>query len=101
MNESSVARSQRMSRSDTEAIRSSRTRLDYVDTQALSSESRSSPRASTQTLDRMLLRNDVIRGWAADPHPYSSAIATDAFAMISRTFAPPSNASSRSSAGQG
>jgi hypothetical protein len=36
----------------------------------------------------MLLRNDVSRGRAADPNPFSSPIATDAFAMISRTFAP-------------
>jgi uncharacterized protein (DUF885 family) len=37
----------------------------------------------------MLLRNNVIRGWAKDPDLYSSGITNDAFVMISRTFAPP------------
>jgi hypothetical protein len=67
---------------------SSRTRRDYVDDQALSRESPSSPGASAQTLGRMLLRNDFSRGRAADPNSFSSAITTDAFAMISRTFPP-------------
>jgi hypothetical protein len=48
----------------------------------------------------MLVRNEVIRG-RGHPNPFSSAITTDAFAMISLTFAPPSNASSRLSAGPG
>jgi hypothetical protein len=101
MNEPSAARSPQMSRSDTEAIRSPRARFDCVDVQTLSHEAPSSPDASTQTLDRMLLRNDVVRGRAADPHPFGSEITTDVFAMISRAFAPQSNASSRSPAGPG
>ena len=41
-----------------------------------------------QTLDGMLLRNDVIRGWAKDPDLYSSGITNDAYVIISRDLRP-------------
>ena len=76
-------------KADTEAIKAFRTRLDGVDAEALSVEAQLDIEQTKQTLDGMLLRNDVIRGWAKDPDPYSSGITNDAFVMISRTFAPP------------
>jgi hypothetical protein len=74
---------------DTEAIKAFRTRLDDVDAEALSLEAQLDLERTKQTLDGMLLRNDVIRRWAKDPDLYSSGITNDAFVMISRTFAPP------------
>jgi uncharacterized protein (DUF885 family) len=76
-------------KADTEAIKAFRTRLDDVDAEALSLEAQLDFQQTKQTLDGMLLRNDVIRGWAKDPDLYSSGITNDAFVMISRTFAPP------------
>jgi uncharacterized protein (DUF885 family) len=74
---------------DTEAIKAFRTRLNDVDAEALSLEAQLDLERTKQTLDGMLLRNDVIRRWAKDPDLYSSGITNDAFVMISRTFAPP------------
>jgi uncharacterized protein (DUF885 family) len=74
---------------DTEAIKAFRTRLDDVDAEALSLEAQLDIEQTKHTLDGMLLRNDVIRGWAKDPDLYSSGVTNDAFVMISRTFAPP------------
>jgi uncharacterized protein (DUF885 family) len=74
---------------DTEAIKAFRTRLNGVDAEALSPEAQLDLERTKHTLDGMLLRNDVIRGWAKDPDLYSSGITNDAFVMISRTFAPP------------
>ena len=76
-------------RADSEALREFRTRLDKVDAQALSLEAQLDLEQTKHTLDGMLLRNDVIRGWAKDPDLYSSGITNDAFVMISRNFAPP------------
>ena len=76
-------------RADSEALKAFRNRLDGVDAQALSPEARLDLEQIEHTLDGMLLRNDVIRGWATDPDLYSSGIANDAFVMISRNFAPP------------
>ena len=76
-------------KADTEAIKAFRTRLNDVDAEALSLEAQLDLEQTKQTLDGMLLRNDVIRGWAKDPDLYSSGITNDAFVMISRTFAPP------------
>jgi uncharacterized protein (DUF885 family) len=76
-------------KADTEAIKAFRTRLNGVDAEALSLEAQLDLEQTKQTLDGMLLRNDVIRGWAKDPDLYSSGITNDAFVMISRTFAPP------------
>mgnify|MGYP000948660776 CR=1 FL=1 len=76
-------------RADSAALRDFQTRLDKVDAQALSLEAQLDLEQTKHTLDGMLLRNDVIRGWAKDPDLYSSGITNDAFVLISRNFAPP------------
>ena len=74
---------------DSAALKDFRTRLDGVDAQALSLDAQLDLEQTKHALDGMLLRNDVIRGWARDPDLYSSGITNDAFVMISRNFAPP------------
>lgn len=76
-------------RADSAALRDFRTRLDKVDAQAFSLEAQLDLEQTKHTLDGMLLRNDVIRGWAKDPDLYSSGITNDAFVLMSRNFAPP------------
>ena len=76
-------------KADVEAIKSFKTKLDAVDSQALSSEAQLDLVQTKNTLDGMLLRNEVIRPLAKDPDIYSSGITNDAYVMISRTFAPP------------
>src|SRR6478735_8824781 len=76
-------------KADVETIKSFRAKLDDVDAEALSSESQLDLEQTKNTLDGMLLRNEVIRPWAKDPDIYSSGITNDAYVMISRTFAPP------------
>ncbi len=74
---------------DGDAIKSFQAKLDAVDAEALSPESQLDFEQTKNTLDGMLLRNEVIRPWAKDPDIYSSGITNDAYVMISRTFAPP------------
>ena len=74
---------------DSAALKDFRTQLDGVDAQALSLDAQLDLEQTKHALDGMLLRNDVIRGWARDPDVYSSGITNDAFVMISRNFAPP------------
>ena len=76
-------------KADVEAIKSFKTKLDAVDSQALSSEAQLDLVQTKNTLDGMLLRKEVIRPFAKDPDIYSSGITNDAYVMISRTFAPP------------
>src|SRR6478735_9800099 len=76
-------------KADVETIRSFRAKLDDVDAAALSSETQLDLEQTKNTLDGMLLRNEVIRPWAKDPDIYSSGITNDAYVMISRTFARP------------
>lgn len=76
-------------KADSEALKAFRARLNGVDAKTLSLEAQHDLEQSTQSLDGMLLHNDVIRGWAKDPDLYSSGITNDAFVMISRAFAPP------------
>lgn len=76
-------------KADSEALKAFRARLNDVDAKTLSLEAQLDLEQSTQSLDGMLLHNDVIRGWAKDPDLYSSGITNDAFVMISRAFAPP------------
>lgn len=76
-------------KADSEALKAFRARLNDVDAKTLSLEAQHDLEQSTQSLDGMLLHNDVIRGWAKDPDLYSSGITNDAFVMISRAFAPP------------
>jgi uncharacterized protein (DUF885 family) len=76
-------------KADSETIKSFRSKLDAVDADALSLEAQLDFEQTKQTLDGMLLRNDVIRPWAKDPDIYSSGITDDAYVMITRTFAPP------------
>jgi uncharacterized protein (DUF885 family) len=61
-------------KADTEAIKAFRTRLDGVDAEALSVEAQLDIEQTKQTLDGMLLRNDVIRGWAKDPDLCTAAV---------------------------
>ncbi len=74
---------------EVEAIKSFQAKLDAVDAEALSPESQLDFEQTKNTLDGMLLRNEVIRPLAKDPDIYSSGITNDAYVMISRTFAPP------------
>jgi uncharacterized protein (DUF885 family) len=76
-------------KADVQAIKAFRGKLDAVDTQALSSEAQLDLVQTKNTLDGMLLRNEVIRPLTKDPDIYSSGITNDAYVMISRTFAPP------------
>ena len=76
-------------KAEVDAIKSFQTRLDAVDAEALSTDAQLDLEQTKQTLDGMLLRDEVIRAWAKDPDIYSSSITNDAFVMISRAFAPP------------
>ncbi len=76
-------------KADTGATKSFKSRLDDVDAEALSLDAALDLEFLKHTLDGRLLRNEVIRSWAKDPDLYSSGITSDAFVMISRTFAPP------------
>jgi uncharacterized protein (DUF885 family) len=76
-------------RTEVEAIKSFKTKLNTIDAGTLSLGAQLDLEQTKHTLDGVLLRDEVVRGWAKDPDLYSSGITTAAYVMISRTFAPP------------
>lgn len=82
-------RSAAAQKASTEQLTSFRSRLKDVDAEKLSPEAQLDLEQTKQSIDGMLLRNEVIQPLTKDPDRYSSGITDDAFVMISRTFAPP------------
>ena len=77
--------------SETSALKAFRSRLQAVDTAALSPASRADRELLIRSMDAGILGNETIRRWAKDPDSYSGAITNAAFTLIKRNFAPASD----------
>lgn len=73
---------------ETRAVDRFKARLEAIDPESLSTDSRLDRELLLHDLDARRIRNEEIRGWARNPDNYSSGITSAAFVIISRDYAP-------------